>query len=270
MGISHKARPPRNRVTRSLLSIFRSLSPLPRRLPLSALVSIPVILISLSGGLAGLSARAQGAAAPLPDSPVPATRPNTPEAVYSRRWEGVIEPGEKVPPLTTWDKFLFPVHEELRPLSLVPVVVSGEYGAWRNSDPKVGTNIDAFGKRVGDAALRQASIRFFADGLLPAITHEDPRYYRKTYGSDPSRFVYALRRVFVDARDSGKLGFNFSDTLGRGMAAALTQAYYPDASVRPQVVFRTWGISLAGSAGVNIFQEFWPDIKVKVLKRPAP
>ena len=70
--------------------------------------------------------------------------------------------------------------------------------------------------------------------------------------------------------DSGKAGFNFSDTLGRGMAAALTQAYYPEQSVHPGVVFRTWGVSLIGSAGVNIFQEFWPDFKKKVLNLPTP
>jgi hypothetical protein len=102
------------------------------------------------------------------------------------------------------------------------------------------------------------------------IFHEDPRYYRLTYGGYRVRTEYALRRVFVDARNSGNHGFNFSDTLGRGMAAALTQAYYPEASIHPSVVFRTWGISLAGSAGVNIFQEFWPDFKVKVLKQHEP
>jgi hypothetical protein len=224
-------------------------------------------VISLAAGLP-LAAQQQ----PLPDAPtpVPATRPNTPEAVYKRRWEGVIEPGEKVPPLTVRDKFLFPLHEELRPLSIVPVLISGEYGVIRDNDPKWGTNARAFGDRVGDAALRQASIRFFADGLLPVIFHEDPRYYRLTYGSYTARTEYAVRRVFVDARNSGRHGFDFSDTLGRGMAAALTQAYYPDASIHPSVVFRTWGISLIGSAGVNIFQEFWPDFKVKVLHRHDP
>jgi hypothetical protein len=215
---------------------------------------------------------AQQSNSSLPDAPapVPATRPNTPEAVAKRHWQGVIEPGEKVPPLTMGDKLLFPVHEELRPLSLVPIIISGGYGVWTNDDPKWGTTPTALGERIGDAAIRQASIRLLADGLLPAVFHEDPRYYRKTYGSYDSRFTYAVRRLFVDQRDSGQSGFNFSDTLGRGMAAALTQAYYPDRSVHPSVVFRTWGVSLAGSAGVNVFQEFWPDVKVKIFKKPAP
>jgi len=32
-------------------------------------------------------------------------------------------------------------------------------------------------------------------------------------------------------------------------------------------VARTWGVSLAGLAGVNLFQEFWPDVRDKVFRR---
>jgi hypothetical protein len=213
---------------------------------------------------------AQQGTLPLPDAPVPATRPNTPAAVEKRRWEGIVEPGEKVPPLTTKDKFVFPLHEEIRPLNLVPVVLLGFYGTIRGSDPKYGTDGNGFGERVGAAALRQTSIRIFSDGLLPAVFHEDPRYYRKAYGSTDARIGYALKRLIIDPRDSGKRGFNYSDILGRGMAAALTQTYYPNASVGAGVVFRTWGYSLLGSETVNIFQEFWPDVKHKLLKQPLP
>ncbi len=213
---------------------------------------------------------AQQGTLPLPDAPVPATRPNTPEAVEQRHFAGIVEPGEKVPPLTTKDKFLFPLHEEVRPLNLVPVVLLGAYGSIRGTDPKYGTDGNGFGERVGAAALRQTTIRIFSDGLLPAIFHEDPRYYRKAYGTFDSRVVYALKRIVVDPRDSGKRNLNYSDVLGRGMAAALTQAYYPAASVSSAVVLRTWGYSLLGSESVNLFQEFWPDVKHKVFKQPLP
>jgi hypothetical protein len=33
------------------------------------------------------------------------------------------------------------------------------------------------------------------------------------------------------------------------------------------VVFRTWGVSLAGAAGNNLFLEFWPDIRDKLFHR---
>ena len=217
-----------------------------------------------------LAAQQDTQAVPDAPTPVPATRPNTPEAVEKRHWEGVVEPGEKVPPLTTGDKLLFPIHEQARPLTLVPVVLLAEYGNLRGSDPKLGSDGAAFGERVGEGALRAASIRVLSDGLLPAVFHEDPRYYRKAYGSYESRTEWALKRLFIDQRDSGKSGINFSDILGRGMSAALTQAYYPQASIGSGVVLRTWGFSLIGSESVNVFQEFWPDVKHKVFKQPLP
>ncbi len=193
--------------------------------------------------------------------PVPATRPNTPAAIERRRWSGIVEPGETIPALDLKDKLLFPLHEELRPIALLPAVISGGYGILKDSDPRFGTNSEGFGERVGAAALRQGSIRFFSDGLLPALTHEDPRYYRRATGSFTDRSIYAVTRVFLIQRDSGRRGFNFSDIVGRGMAAALTQTYYPEASIGKGVVIRTWGFSLTGLGGVNLFQEFWPDIK---------
>ena len=226
---------------------------------------VPLLSLAAANPLA-----AQQGTLPLPDAPVPATRPNTPAAIEKRQWEGIVEPGEKVPPLTIRDKFLFPLHEEARPLNLVPVVLLGAYGTIRGNDPKYGTDGNGFGERVGAAALRQTSIRVISDGLLPAAFHEDPRYYRQAYGSIGSRTGYALKRLIIDPRDSGKRGFNYSDILGRGIAAALTETYYPEASTGAPVVFRTWGYSLLGSESVNLFQEFWPDVKHKFFKRPLP
>jgi hypothetical protein len=225
-------------------------------------------LLSLFGIVwAMAAAHAQQDLPEAPDGrvPVPATRSNTPAGVERRRWSGIVEPGEKVPQLTAEDKLVFSVHETLRPVAVLPMLVSGGWGILKDSDPKFGINSEGFGERVGAAALRQAGTRFFADSLLPIVFHEDPRYYRMAYGGYVERGRYAVERVFVDQHDSGRRGLNFSDILGRGMSSALTQAYYPESSIGKGVVLRTWGVSLAGDAGVNLFEEFWPDIKRKLI-----
>jgi hypothetical protein len=51
------------------------------------------------------------------------------------------------------------------------------------------------------------------------------------------------------------------------MASALTMAYYPDKSSNASVVFTTWGFSLLGEAGGNIWSEFWPDTREKLFGR---
>ena len=180
----------------------------------------------------------------------------------------MVEPGEKIPPMTVRDKLAFPAHEEFRWTTLVPILYSGGYGVLRNSDPKLGTNSDAFGERVGEAALRQGISRELSDSFLPILFHEDPRYYRMAYGSYGARTRHAIRRVFISQKDSGAITFNYSDIVGRGMAAALTQTYYPQASISPKVVFTTWGLSLAALGGGNLFEEFWPDVKHKWFHDP--
>ena len=205
----------------------------------------------------------------LPDAPSvrPPVHASEPGKFPKSKWFGVVDPGEEVPPLYTRDKMMFWVHEEFGPLSLFPAFTSAGWGQLTDSDPKYGSDSGAFGDRLGAAVVRQASFRFFADSLMPTITHEDPRYFRKAYGSITQRGVYAAERVFVDQRDDGSHGFNYSDTLGRAAASALTMAYYPHESANAGVAARTWGISLAGLAGNNLFFEFWPDVRDKLFHR---
>ncbi len=163
------------------------------------------------------------------------------------------------------DKLMFPVHEEGRWTTLVPILYEGGYGLLANSDPEYGTDSKAFGERVGATAARQAMARTLSDGLLPIVFHEDPRYFRMAYGSYKDRAEHAIRRIVITQTDAGAYTFNFSGVLGNGIAAALTQTYYPSASIRPEVPLKTWGLSLAALGGGNLFEEFWPDLKQKLF-----
>jgi hypothetical protein len=204
----------------------------------------------------------------LPDAPKPRYAVNnTPAAVEKRKWSDVVEPGDKIPPLSAKDKLLFPLHEEIRLYSWFPTFASSGWEQLRDTDPRYGVDSGAYGQRLGAAAIRDLSMRTFSDGVLPALLHEDPRYYREADGSITHRSLYAASRVFVGQRDSGSRGFNTSVVLGHGMASALTMAYYPDKSANGPVVFKTWGYSLVGEAGGNLWSEFWPDLRNKLFRR---
>ncbi len=201
----------------------------------------------------------------LPDAPP--VHASDPDHIAQSKWFGVVDPGEKIPPLYARDKMMFWLHEEFGPLSLLPAFTSAGWGQLVDGDPKYGTDSGAFGERLGAAVIRQASFRFFSDSLMPTLTHEDPRYFRKARGTITKRGVYAAERVFVCQRDDGSRGFNYSDTLGRAAASALTIAYYPGPSANVRVAAQTWGVSLAGLAGNNLFLEFWPDVRDAVFHR---
>ncbi len=230
-----------------------------------------MILILLSISLSPLWSQP---AQPLPDAPSPVTdlsmRPvHTSGADYyaPSKWYGVVDPGEKVPPLYARDKMMFWLHEETSPVGWFPVVASAGLEQLANEDPKYGSDSAAFGERVGAGTLRVSSYRFFSDSLLPTITHEDPRYFRKAFGSLTARSFFAVEQVFVGRRDNGSSGVNYSDIFGHLAGAALTTTYYPSPSVNGRVVMKSWGISLVGNAGGNLFLEFWPDVRDTVFHR---
>lgn len=183
------------------------------------------------------------------------------------KWYGVVDPGEHVPVLTSGDKMMFWLHEEISPVGWFPVAFSAGWEQLVNGDPKYGSDSTAFGERFGAGVLRVSSFRFFSDSLFPTVLHEDPRYFRKAYGSVTGRSVYAAEQVFVGRRDSGKRDINYSDIFGHLAGAALTTTYYPAPSVNGRVVMETWGVALAGDAGGNLFLEFWPDVRDKVFHR---
>jgi hypothetical protein len=211
---------------------------------------------------------------PLPDAPAPTAgfsqqpvhTSGTDYYVPSKSY-GVVDPGEKVPPLSTRDKMTFWLHEEISPMSWFPVVASAGFEQLANTDPKYGSDSAAFGERVGAATLRVSSYRFFSDSLLPTLTHEDPRYFREGYGSPIARSLHAAEQLVVARRDNGSSGVNYSDIFGHLIGAALTTTYYPSPSVSGRVVMKSWGVSLAGDVGGNLFLEFWPDVRDAVFHR---
>lgn len=177
----------------------------------------------------------------------------------TRKWAQYIDPGERIPPLYAKDKWVFWLHQEVRVESALPALLSAGYGQLTDT-PDYGSDEEGFGDRLGAAVVRQASMRFFCNSFFPVVLHEDPRYYRKASGSYKSRAGWAAERAFVIQRDDGSHGFNNSDIFGHLAASALTPTYYPHPSANTAVVFQTWGTSIAGDIGNNMFLEFWPDV----------
>ena len=181
-------------------------------------------------------------------------------AAYERRkWAQYVDPGERIPALYPHDKWVFWLHEEARVSTVFPALVSAGYGQLTDT-PSYGSDSEAFGDRVGAAFLRQATMRFFCSSFYPVVYREDPRYFRNAEGGYGGRAGWAAERAFITQKDSGSHGFNFSNIIGHLTASVLTAAYYPQKSVNAHVVLQTWGTSIAGSAGNNLFLEFWPDV----------
>jgi hypothetical protein len=132
-----------------------------------------------------------------------------------------------------------------------------------NQNPSFGQGMAGYAKRFGTAYGDQMIGNMMTEGIVPAVFHQDPRYFRLGVGSGKSRAWYALTRIFVARMDSGRNTFNFSEWGGNATAAAISNAYYPDT--------RDWNdnvqkllIACATDAFSNVLKEFWPDVKRKL------
>lgn len=180
----------------------------------------------------------------------------------------VENPKKEVVPLTVEQKFELFEKETFDPFTFAASAAGAGISQWHNGDPKYGQGWAAYGDRFGAAVADVTTQNFFQDAVLASVFHQDPRYFRR--GPEFGfwyRVGYAMSRAFVTRTDAGKNDVNYSGLIGMSMGIALSNAYYPAASVSGTEVASRFGTSLLASALSNILPEFWPDIHDKLLHR---
>lgn len=135
-----------------------------------------------------------------------------------------------------------------------------------NQNPSFGQGMAGYGKRFAGAYADQAIGNFMTEGIMPSLFRQDPRYFRRGYGSVKSRLWYAATRIFVCKTDAGRPAFNFAEVVGNSTAVALSNTYYPDTRTASDNVQRL-AISLATDSFSQVGKEFWPDIKNKLFRK---
>jgi hypothetical protein len=135
----------------------------------------------------------------------------------------------------------------------------------QNQNPSFGQGMKGYAKRFATAYGDQTIGNIMTEGLVPIVTHEDPRYFRRGEGSLLRRTGYALKQIVISRTDSGGRSFNFSEWGGNSIAVAISNAYYPDTRTASNNAQRLL-VACGTDAFSNILKEFWPDVK-KRLKR---
>lgn len=180
----------------------------------------------------------------------------------------VDEPQKGIAPLTVKEKFVLFAKETFDPFTAGAAAAGAALSQIDNDNPKYGHGAGPYAERFGAAVADITTQNFFSDAVLASLLHEDPRYFRRgrEYGIW-NRVGYALSRVVITRTDKGTERFNYSGMIGMGMGIALSNAYYPDASVSGKEVVSRFGTSFAAAALGNLLPEFWPDIHEKFFHR---
>ncbi len=106
------------------------------------------------------------------------------------------------------------------------------------------------------------------NGFLPALLHQDPRYFRLGHGSATHRLLYAMSTSVICRHDNtGKWEPNYSNVGGNMISGALSTLYYPPNDSGIGLTIGNGLIVTAEGTIGGVFQEFWPDISRKFLHK---
>jgi len=204
--------------------------------------------------------------------------PQVPDAPQ-RHIIGLIPPydvknlSSDIRPLSSREKFHIFADNTFDRFTPISAALDAGINQATNTPSGYGQGGEGYAKRFGVAVGDIVATNFFKQYMFPSLFHEDPRYFRLgppgiCSGTDcappRSRFFYAISRVLVTRTDSGKSRFNTSEFFGNFAAAGLVNAYYPDHDRSATTTLERAGARIGLDAAVNVFKEFWPDIRGKM------
>jgi hypothetical protein len=141
-------------------------------------------------------------------------------------------------------------------------------GQARGSPDEYGGGIEGYAKRFGADYADSFNGAMIGNGFLPALLHQDPRYFRLGYGSKTKRIFYALSGAVRCKHDNtGKWEPNYSNMLGNLAAGGISNLYAPESDRGVGNTFEGAAlVTVEGGIG-SIVQEFWPDLSRHFLHK---
>jgi hypothetical protein len=164
-------------------------------------------------------------------------------------------------PLTAKQKFKLAFTSATDPVQFGLAGFVALIGQAEGSDYEYGGGIGGYGKRFGADYADAFDGAMLGNALFPALLHQDPRFFRRGYGSKKSRVWYALTTSVI-CRHDGKKTYepNYSNILGNLAAGGISNLYAPENERGVGNTFEGAAlVTIEGGAGA-ILQEFWPDI----------
>ncbi len=159
-------------------------------------------------------------------------------------------------PLSAGQKIRLATRTSIDPLTILGAGVVAGIEQSQDDFPEFGQGLEGYGKRFGAAYADDWSSTLIADALLPALFHQDPRYFYRGTGSARSRALYAVASVFVCRGDNGKQEPNYSYVLGGFAAGGLSNLYYPSSDRGIHLAVDNGLLNIGTGAGAALLEEF--------------
>ena len=155
----------------------------------------------------------------------------------------------------------------IKPESLLGPVFGAAVGQARNTPPEWGQGSEGFGMRMASGYGRSVIARTIALGV-ESLDREDSRYTPSHESGIWRRGWYATTRTFVSRAPGGGSMPAYGRFAGVYGAAFIANYWEPPSQANTAHALQRGSTALLSSVGWRIFEEFWPDLRQKVLRRP--
>ena len=183
---------------------------------------------------------------------------------------GTVENANALPPLSSGQKFRLATASVFDWAAYPFNGVLSAISQAKNDPKEWGQGWGAYGKRFGQSFGDNSIGTYMTTAIFPSLLHEDPRYYQLGKGRFLHRAYHGVNRLFVTRTDSGHDHFNYSESVGNAVAAAMSNIYHVPSDRTASRNASTFGFLILYDGLSNELKEFWPDIRRKVFHKNTP
>lgn len=177
-----------------------------------------------------------------------------------------VSANTQLPPLALKNKFWLATQDSFDYSSFIVAGMLAGSAQAKNSTPEFRQGAAGYGRYYWHLFADQAVGNYFTEAIVPAATRQDPRYYTLGHGGFFRRTGYGVSRLLITRTDSGGRSFNFSEIIGNGAGAGVSNFYYPGRERTWTKTGQKWLTQVALDGVFNVLKEFWPDIDHAVFR----
>jgi hypothetical protein len=177
-----------------------------------------------------------------------------------------VSANQVLPPQSVKEKFITATEDSFDYSALVLPAAMAGYSMATKATPEFHQGAPGYGRYFWHSYADQSIENYAVEFVVPALTHEDIRYYTLGKGGFFKRTGYALSRVVITRSDAGTATFNSSEVIGAGAAAGISNLYYPASERTFGNTAQKWGVNVGVDAATFVFKEFWPDINQALFR----
>ena len=177
-----------------------------------------------------------------------------------------MPPMTPMTPMTPGGKINYYLKSSFGPASIFTSAFSSGFNQALDSVPEWGQGMEGYGKRFASSTGRKAVENTTRYGLK-IMLREDPRYFYSDREGIRLRTLHAIGEVFVAHKDSGGTRPDYSYFAGLASGVYISRQWHPENRRNATDYIQDAAVSIGIQCAKNVFTEFWPDIRKKLLKR---